>query len=73
MLFIAVRGKLAAYNKPAIYATTERVRQCVEMITGSTLLELGLRMEAYCIGGLDSTDLLPFVHCQLADVMTSLF
>ena len=54
ILFVAVRGKLAAYNKPAIYYTTDRVRKCVEGITGCTLLELGLRMEAFCIGGVDS-------------------
>ncbi|KAI0713885.1 hypothetical protein C8Q76DRAFT_620244, partial [Earliella scabrosa] len=53
ILFLAVRGKLAAYNKPAIYYSNERVRKCVEGITGCTLLELGLRMEAYCIGGVD--------------------
>lgn len=62
IIMIGVRGSLAAYNKPAIYYSNERVRKFFEDLTGATLLDLGIRMEAYCIGGVDRQSV-SHVHC----------
>ncbi len=50
---IGVCGSLAAFNKPVIYYSNERVRKFIGDLTGTTLLDLGIRMEAYCISGID--------------------
>lgn len=62
IIIIGVRGSLAAYNKPAIYYSNERIRKFFEDLTGATLLDLGIRMEAYCIGGVDRWSV-SHVHC----------
>ncbi|KAI0753043.1 hypothetical protein C8Q80DRAFT_1051582, partial [Daedaleopsis nitida] len=53
ILLLGVRGSLTSYNKPAIYYSNERVHQFFETLAGSTLLHVGIRMEAFCIGGAD--------------------
>lgn len=53
--FAAVCAEHTAYNKPVIYYTSERVKSFIEMITNASLSENGIRMEAYCIGGVDGT------------------
>ncbi|RPD78577.1 hypothetical protein L226DRAFT_568194 [Lentinus tigrinus ALCF2SS1-7] len=51
--FAAVRAEHTAYNKPVIYYSSDRVKGFIEMVTNASLSENGVRMEAYCIGGVD--------------------
>ncbi|KAI0746794.1 hypothetical protein C8Q80DRAFT_1105313, partial [Daedaleopsis nitida] len=51
ILLLGVRGSLTSYNKPAIYYSNDRIRNFFETLAGSTLLHIGIRMEAFCIGG----------------------
>ena len=53
MLFIAVRSDHTAYNKPVVYYSSDRVRTYVESLTNVSVIDFGIRMEAYCIGGID--------------------
>ena len=53
MLFVAVRSDHTHYNKPVVYYTSDRIRMYVESLANVSLIDFGIRMEAYCIGGID--------------------
>lgn len=75
IIMIGVCGSLAAYNKPAIYYSNERVRKFFEDLTGATLLDLGIRMEGllywWCRLSVRLTCALPLVLTTLLGAITN--
>ncbi len=49
-----MRSDIDGFNKPEGFYTSKRALRFIETITNSTLADLIIRFEAFCIGGLDS-------------------
>ncbi|KAI0362964.1 hypothetical protein BV20DRAFT_959252 [Pilatotrama ljubarskyi] len=52
ILMIAVRSDTGSYNKPRVFYTDERIPDFVQSTLGTSVQEVSLRMEAYCIAGM---------------------
>ncbi len=55
IFFLACRSDVTMYNKPVIHYSSERMKRFIETITGATMADVGIRSEAYCIGGVEGT------------------
>ena len=53
VLLMATRSDLDAFGNPVVYHSDERVQHFMESTTGATLEDTVLRLEAYCISGLE--------------------
>ncbi|KAI1789728.1 hypothetical protein LXA43DRAFT_1096144 [Ganoderma leucocontextum] len=50
-LLVATRGSVEAFGDPVIHYSDPRVQQFMESTMGATLEDTALRMEAYCVSG----------------------
>ncbi|KAI0368264.1 hypothetical protein BV20DRAFT_948577, partial [Pilatotrama ljubarskyi] len=51
---VGVRSQLDHFNPPYVFYTSERILQFVELINNMSLQDFALRLEAYCVAGIDS-------------------
>ena len=54
MVFFACRGEHTAYHKPVVYYSSARAQTFMETICTASLVDVGVRMEGYMIGGIES-------------------
>ena len=53
ILLMATRSDLDVFGNPVVYHSDERVQHFMESTMGATLEDTMLRLEAYCISGLE--------------------
>ncbi|KAH9847527.1 hypothetical protein C2E23DRAFT_692686, partial [Lenzites betulinus] len=53
-LVIGVRSNPSQMNPPYVFYTSERLKQFVELINNTSLSDFTLRLEGYCVAGVDS-------------------
>ncbi|KAI1782048.1 hypothetical protein LXA43DRAFT_906963 [Ganoderma leucocontextum] len=51
VLMVATRGSIEVFGDPVVHYSDSRVQQFVESTVGTTLEDIALRMEGYCVSG----------------------
>ncbi|KAI1792844.1 hypothetical protein LXA43DRAFT_1060225 [Ganoderma leucocontextum] len=51
VLMVATRGSIEVFGDPVVHYSDSRVQQFVESTVGATLEDIALRMEGYCVSG----------------------
>ncbi|RDX48314.1 hypothetical protein OH76DRAFT_1352635, partial [Lentinus brumalis] len=52
-VLLAVRSKHDDYNPPYVFYTGDRIANFVEIVTKNTIQDFAVKLEAYCISGVD--------------------